>query len=122
VLLLASIAVSLAGFVVFWTTPIGWLAVTALGVAGLGIAGQFPLSLARLVAASDDRPDDASASASFALGIAIAGAPPLVGALGGLVGVRLGLLLVPALCVVAAALVLLTPTAPARTTASAEPA
>jgi predicted MFS family arabinose efflux permease len=122
VLLLASIAVSLAGFVVFWTTSVGWLAVAALGVAGLGIAGQFPLSLARLVAASDDRPDDASASASFALGIAIAGAPPLVGALGGLVGVRLGLLLVPALCVVAAALVLLTPTAPARTAASPEPA
>ncbi|MDH2443411.1 MFS transporter [Amnibacterium sp. CER49] len=123
VLLLASIAVSLAGFAVFWTATQGWLAVAALGVAGLGIAGQSPLSLARLVAASDDRPDDASASASFALGIAIAGAPPLVGALGDLVGVRVGLLLVPALGVVAAVLVLLTPTGPAPVAAaSPEPA
>jgi hypothetical protein len=41
--------------------------------------------------------------------VAIASAPLLVGVLGDLVGVRLGLLLVPVLCLVSAGLVLVAP-------------
>ncbi|MBF4616031.1 MFS transporter [Curtobacterium sp. VKM Ac-1376] len=105
VLLLTSIAVCVVGFTVFWIAPSGPVAIAALAVVGLGIAGQFPLSLARLIAVSGGRPDDASAWGSLALGVAIAGAPVLLGFLGNVVGVRGGLLLVPALCVVSGALV-----------------
>ena len=61
-LLLVSIGLSAAGFAVFWCTPQPWLGLVALAVAGLGVAGQFPLSLARLVQVSGGRPDDASAA------------------------------------------------------------
>ncbi|WP_066522986.1 MFS transporter [Curtobacterium ammoniigenes] len=116
VLMVTSIAVSLIGFGLFWAVPIDWVSVVSLAVAGLGIAGQFPLSLARLVAASDGRHDVASAWGTLALGIAIAGAPALLGVLGAAVGVTTGLLLVPLLCLVSGTLVALTPTSAGRTT------
>ncbi|WP_432515138.1 MFS transporter [Kineococcus sp. SYSU DK001] len=73
-LLLASIAVSALGFAVFWTAPVAWVAFASPARLGLGVAGQFPLSPARLTAASGGRTDDASAWGARALGIAIAGA------------------------------------------------
>lgn len=109
-LLTASIATSLIGFALFWAVPVEWISVCSLTIAGLGIAGQFPLSLARLVAASGARHDSASAWGSLALGIAIAGAPALLGVIGAAVGVTIGLLLVPVLCAVSGVLVLATPT------------
>lgn len=105
-LLLCSVAMSVAGFAVFWSSPSWIVALAGLFVTGLGIAGQFPLSLARLIAVSDDRPDEASAFGTLALGIAIAGGPLVLGAVESAAGVALGLAVVPVFAAVTIVLVL----------------
>ncbi|WP_238450463.1 sugar MFS transporter, partial [Micromonospora sp. 4G55] len=55
-LLLGALTVSLAGFVLFWLAPVGWLAVTGLVVLGLGNALHYPLAISIAVAVAGPAP------------------------------------------------------------------
>ena len=78
------------------------LAVSGLLVCGLGVALYYPLGLARAIAASDGRPDLASARVGLGAALASGGGPFVLGALADDVGIHGALLVVPALLVIAA--------------------
>lgn len=105
-LLLLTVLVALTGFALAWvgTTPL--VAIAGLFVVGLGIALQFPLNIARLIAVSDGRADRAVARSSLGVGMAIAVAPFALGALSDRVGVHTAFLVVPGLLVAAGLIVL----------------
>jgi predicted MFS family arabinose efflux permease len=85
--LLAIIALQFLGFLGFWLSHNMVLSLACLFVVGLGISMQFALSSIRLIGLSDGRPDLAIGRASLAAGIAIAGAPFLLGLLGDSFGI-----------------------------------
>ena len=85
-----------------------------LFVIGLGISMQFALSAIRLVAFSDNRPDLAVGRSSLAAGIAIAGAPFLLGFLGDNFGISRAYIMVPVLITIAFVIVKITPSQPAK--------
>jgi predicted MFS family arabinose efflux permease len=110
-LLLASLAVTGAGFALFWAVPVTAVAVTGLFIVGLGIAMQYPLSISRLIARSQGRPDLAAARASLGAGLAVGGGPFVLGYLADSFGTHRAFLLVPGLLGTAAALLLVAPVA-----------
>lgn len=108
-LLLASIGLAVLGWLVLWAATSVPLAVLGLLVTGLGVALQFPLSLARLLRASDGRTDEAAGWATFGAGVASGSAPFALGAVSDAVGPHSGFLLVPGVLAVAAVGVVLAP-------------
>jgi MFS family permease len=101
-LLLAAIAVCLAGFAAFWLSTAALPALAGLALAGFGIALQYPLGTVRAIAASDGRPDRAAGRLSVAAGLASGIAPFALGALADRIGTHTAFLLVPGLLVAAA--------------------
>ena len=101
-LLYAALALNAVGFAVFWGSTSGPVAVTGLLACGLGVALYFPLGLARSIAASDGRPDHASARVGLGAALASGAGPFGLGALADVVGIHTAMLVVPALLVVAA--------------------
>jgi fucose permease len=99
-LMYAGAAVNAVGFALFWASPWGPAAVTGLLVCGLGLSVFFPLGLARAIAASDGRPDLATARAGLAAALASGAGPFVLGALADRVGIHAAMLVVPALLVV----------------------
>jgi predicted MFS family arabinose efflux permease len=85
--LLAIIALQFVGFLGFWMSHNMVISLFCLLVVGLGISMQFALSSIRLIGLSDGRPDLAIGRASLAAGVAIAGAPFLLGLLGDSFGI-----------------------------------
>jgi predicted MFS family arabinose efflux permease len=83
----AIIALQFFGFLGFWLSHNMILSLLCLLVVGVGISMQFALSSIRLIGLSDGRPDLAIGRASFAAGVAIAGAPFLLGLLGDSFGI-----------------------------------
>ena len=102
-LLAGSLALTAAGFVLFWSTTSAPLALLGMFVMGLGISVQFPLSVARAIAASEGRTDQATARLSIGAGLAIGLAPFLLGFLADQMGTRRAFLIVPVLLLLAAA-------------------
>lgn len=98
-LLATAIVIALGGWAVMWTATSALVAVVGLGVLGLGLALQFPLSLVRTMQESGGRPDTANALASVGTGLSSGLSPFALGALADRVGVHNGFLLVPALLV-----------------------
>src|SRR5205085_10635551 len=64
--LLGALAVSAAGFALFWLAPMPWLAVVGLVVLGLGNALHFPSGIALVVAHSGGQPDLAVSRSAYA--------------------------------------------------------
>lgn len=93
--LLGGFALTLVGFAVLWLAATLPVAIVGLFVAGLGLATLFPLVLDRGLLLSEGKPDLAMARASLVIGLAIGGAPFLLGALGSVVSVSSAMLLVP---------------------------
>jgi predicted MFS family arabinose efflux permease len=83
----AIIALQFLGFLGFWLSHSMVISLLCLFVVGLGISMQFALSSIRLIGLSDGRPDLAIGRASLAAGVAIAGAPFLLGLLGDSFGI-----------------------------------
>lgn len=108
-LLALAVLIFLTGFSVFWLSTSTPLSLAALLITGFGISAQFPISIARLVHLSGGKADVAAASATMALGLAVASAPLLLGLLGGIWGIRTGILLAPALGVTTLLLLVLSP-------------
>ena len=107
--LLSIVSLQFIGFVAFWFSHSMILSLICLLVIGLGISMQFALSAIRLVGFSDGRPDLAVGRASLAAGIAIAGAPFLLGFLGDNFGISRAYIMVPVLIAVAFVIIKLTP-------------
>jgi fucose permease len=76
---------------------------------GLGISMQFALTSLRLISHSEGRPDLAIGKSSFAAGVAIGGAPFLLGVLGDQYGISRAYLMVPILILLAVTAVLVAP-------------
>ena len=99
--LLIVIALQFIGFVGFWFSHNMFISLLCLLVVGMGISMQFALSSIRLIGLSDGRPDLAIGRASLAAGIAIAGAPFLLGLLGDNFGISRAYIMVFVLIAIA---------------------
>ncbi|MET7833593.1 MFS transporter [Micromonospora sediminicola] len=100
-LLLGALTVSLAGFTLFWASPIGWLAVTGLVVLGLGNALHYPLAISIALAAAGTATDRAAGWSSYSMGVGFGVAPVVLGWVADGVGPHLAFLLLPAFIAVA---------------------
>ncbi|MGS0687445.1 MFS transporter [Nakamurella sp. GG22] len=102
VLFLVSVGVTAGGWLIVWlfTSPVA--AVGGLLIVGLGVAGQYPLGAAMVMALSGGQPDKAIAVMSIGVGLASGLGPFLLGALADQLGVRSAFLIVPVLCILAA--------------------
>jgi fucose permease len=93
--LLGAVAVSAAGFALFWLAPVAWLAVAGLVVLGLGDSMHFPLGIALVVAHSGGQPDLAVARSTYAASLAFGVSPFALGLIADSVGPHTAFLLVP---------------------------
>ena len=107
--LLAIIALQFVGFLGFWLSHNMLTSLICLFAVGLGLSMQFALSSIRLIGLSDGRPDLAIGRASLAAGIAIAGAPFLLGLLGDSFGISRAYIMVFVLIAVAFIIVKVVP-------------
>jgi predicted MFS family arabinose efflux permease len=99
--LLTVIALQFVGFAGFWLSHSMIISLICLLAVGMGISMQFALSSIRLIGLSDGRPDLAIGRASLAAGIAIAGAPFLLGLLGDIFGISRAYIMVFVLITIA---------------------
>jgi predicted MFS family arabinose efflux permease len=99
--LLTVIALQFIGFVGFWLSHSMIVSLICLFAVGIGISMQFALSSIRLIGLSDGRPDLAIGHAGLAAGIAIAGAPFLLGLLGDNFGISRAYIMVFVLIAIA---------------------
>jgi len=97
----AIIGIQFVGFAVLWFSHNLVLSFFSLLVAGLGISSQFALASLRLIGLSDHRPDLAIGKSSLAAGVAIGGAPFLLGVLGDHLGISRAYIMVPVLIAIA---------------------
>ncbi|MFI7215382.1 MFS transporter [Micromonospora maritima] len=100
-LLLGALTVSLAGFTLFWASPIGWLAVTGLVVLGLGNALHYPLAISIALTAAGTATDRAAGWSSYSMAVGFGIAPVVLGWVADGVGPHLAFLLLPAFIAVA---------------------
>lgn len=107
--LLGLVALQFVGFAAFWLSHSMIISLICLFIIGLGISMQFALAAIRLVGFSDNRPDLAIGKSSLAAGIAIAGAPFLLGFLGDNFGISRAYIMVPVLIAIAFIIIKLTP-------------
>lgn len=96
-LLFGTFVVAAAGFAVFWISTVLWISVLGLFIVGTGLALQYPLGLARAIAASGGMPDAAAARASLGVGLSTGVAPFLLGSFADAFGTHRAYLLVPCL-------------------------
>lgn len=78
-LLIASLWVTLLGFLIFWLTRVSALNVLGLFIAGLGVANSYPLTLSIAVGLAANQTNKASARVSLSVGTALLTAPLLMG-------------------------------------------
>ena len=107
--LLGLVTLQFIGFAAFWLSHSMIISLICLFVIGLGISMQFALAAIRLVSFSDNRPDLAVGKLSLAAGIAIGGAPFLLGFLGDNFGISRAYIMVPVLIAIAFIIIKLTP-------------
>jgi len=96
-LLLASLAVTAGGILLFWLGAAAWVAVVGLLVAGLGVANLYPLSLARALDTAPGQEDRANARTQLLGGVLVVVAPYLLGALADRLGLTAAFAIVPVL-------------------------
>lgn len=107
--LLTILGLQFIGFFGLWFSHNLAMSMAMLLLTGLGISMQFALTSLRLISHSDGRPDLAIGRSSLAAGIAIAGAPFLLGVLGDQYGISRAYLMVPVLILIAMAIVIAVP-------------
>ena len=105
-LLLAALTVSMVGFLVFWASPIGWIAVGGLTILGLGNAMHYPLAISIALAAAQGQAERAAGYSSYSMAVGFGIAPVVLGWVADGVGPHLAFLILPGFIVVAALLVL----------------
>ncbi len=105
-LLLCVLALSAAGFAVFWAATTSWLAVAGLIVCGLGNGMHYPLGIGMALQVAPGREDQAAARASYSMAVGFSVAPLTLGAVADRVGTHAAFVLVPGFLAAAALLVL----------------
>jgi fucose permease len=85
--IITSVLVAGAGFLIFWTTGNAMLGMAGLFVTGLGVAGLYPLTLSLAIGTTNDTVR-ASARTTLASGTAILALPLVLGRLADAVGIR----------------------------------
>jgi predicted MFS family arabinose efflux permease len=100
-LFLASLALTLPGFLLYWGARQPAWSVVGLFLLGLGIALLYPLTLGFAIGAAGELKDAASARAALASGVAILSMPMALGALADALGLQRACLLLPALAAAA---------------------
>ena len=103
------LGVQAIGFFGLWLSHQLLISLVMLLISGLGISMQFALTSLRLINQSEGRPELAIGRSSLAAGIAIAGAPFLLGVLGDSYGISRAYLMVPVLILIASAIVKFVP-------------
>lgn len=96
-LLFAAFGLNLLGFALFWLTAAPAAMFAGLAVAGLGMSLEFPLVSARAINLAEGRAELAGAVNMFGSGLAIGGAPFLLGFMSDRIGIHAAYLLVPVL-------------------------
>ena len=87
-----------------WFSTNGVVMLTALALMGAGVGLHFPLNMARMMRASEGKPDRATARSALAASLAAGAAPTGLGALGDIYGIHEAFILVQVFLVVALAL------------------
>ena len=87
-LVVFSIAVAAAGFLLFWLGPILSIRLSGLLVAGLGIANLYPLVVSLTLATVPQQADSGSARISLGSGLSVVIVPFVLGAFADRVGLR----------------------------------
>lgn len=105
-LMRGGLVLALAGTLVVWVAETPVVSGLGLVVAGLGVAGQYPLGSALTLAEGRSAPSAAAARLTLASGIAILASPLILGAAADAVGVAQAWGLVPGACLAALALTL----------------
>ncbi|WP_203349328.1 MFS transporter [Streptomyces sp. 3211] len=101
-LLLWALAMTAAGFTVFWAPETPWLSVTGLWLTGLGVALHYPLAIALAIRASAGRADLAAARSLYAEALAYSAAPLILAMGADRFGPHSAFLFVPTLLALAA--------------------
>jgi predicted MFS family arabinose efflux permease len=109
-MLLAALGLSAIGFTLFWCSTAVAPAIAGLALTGTGMSLHYPLAVARLIAASEGRPDRAVGRMAMGAGIAGMVAPVGLGATADAIGTHRAFLGVPVLIGLAALAVLRAPT------------
>ena len=104
-----SIVFALVAFTLAWGFTLWPVVLLGMFLTGAGIGVHWPMGVARVARASGGNTDRASAAASFAGGIAIAVAPFALGSMSDTIGFHLAFLLVPAVLLIALALMVFRP-------------
>lgn len=86
--ILASLLLGSAGFLLFWTTASPALGMAGLAVTGLGVASLYPLVLALAIGASGGDESQAGARTTLASGTAILALPLVLGRVADIVGLK----------------------------------
>ena len=107
--LTAVLLLQLFSFFGIWLSHNLAISLVALLLNGLGISMQFALTSLRLISHSQGRPELAIGKSSLAAGIAIGGAPFLLGVLGDSFGISRAYMMVPVLILIAIAIVRIIP-------------
>lgn len=107
--LITVLILQLLSFFGIWLSHNLAISLVALLLNGLGISMQFTLTSLRLISHSEGRPELAIGKSSLAAGLAIGGAPFLLGVLGDNFGISRAYMMVPALILIAIAIVKLVP-------------
>lgn len=68
--LLASFAIALTGFPLFWLAPVVWMNVAGMFAVGLGISNLFPIAASSAMSSVGDHSDAASARITLVVGLA----------------------------------------------------
>jgi MFS family permease len=105
-LLWASLAVTAAGFLLFWLAGLPALAIAGLFACGVGVANLYPLSLALTLAAAPANGDTANARTQLLGGLFVIAAPYLLGSLADRLGLHAAFTIEPVLIGLAALLLL----------------
>ncbi|HSV85010.1 MAG TPA: MFS transporter [Levilinea sp.] len=79
VILLAALALTLAGFPLFWLGTRPWVNLAGLFITGFGVANLFPLAMSAAIGLAVQQVDQASSRVALASGSAIFGAPLALG-------------------------------------------
>jgi fucose permease len=103
------IGTQFVGFAIFWFSHSLLLSLISLLIIGLGISMQFALASIRLIGLSDNRPDLAIGKSSLAAGLAIGGAPFMLGVLGDTLGISRAYVMVPTLIAIAMVIIVTVP-------------
>ena len=103
------LSIQFISFMFYWLSHNLVFSLIMLLFVGIGISGQFPMTMVRILKLSENKPDLAMGKSAYAAGLAIALAPFMLGFLGDRIGISKAYLMVPILIIISFAAIYLVP-------------